>query len=108
MLIIVAIVLLLVLPGPWNVVGFIAVTFLWFGELYLWSRKVKKRPKRTGVQTLIGKEGVVVTACHPSGQVRVGGELWEARCEAGASEGDAVRVVSLERLTAIVERVQPT
>ena len=107
MLILLAIVLLLVVPHPWNLVGFIVVTVLWFGELFLWSRKVRKRPLRTGVQTLVGKHGVVVEPCRPNGQVRVDGEIWAARCEAGASVGDTVHVLRLDGLVAIVEPVAP-
>jgi membrane protein implicated in regulation of membrane protease activity len=105
MLIILAIVLLLVLPKPWNLVGFAVVTVLWIGELVLWGRKVRGKPLRTGAQTLIGKQGVVVEACRPTGQVRLNGEIWAARCAAGASVGETVRVTALDGLTAIVERV---
>jgi membrane protein implicated in regulation of membrane protease activity len=105
MLIILAVVLLLVLPDPWNLVGFIAVTILWFGELFLWSRKVRSKPLKTGAQTLVGREGTVVEACRPDGQVRLNGELWAARCAAGASIGDTVRVTAIHGLTAVVEPV---
>jgi membrane-bound serine protease (ClpP class) len=104
-LIILAIVLLLVLPKPWNLVAFIIVTVLWIGELILWSRKVRGKPLRTGAQTLVGKQGIVVEACRPTGQVRLNGEIWAARCDAGASVGEAVRVTAIQGLTAVVERV---
>ncbi len=55
MLILVAVVLLLVLPGPWNIVGFVVVTLLWFGELFLWSRTVKRKRRVVGAETLIGQ-----------------------------------------------------
>jgi membrane protein implicated in regulation of membrane protease activity len=48
-----------------------------------------------------------MTACQPRGQVRIGGEIWEARCAAGAVEGDAVRVVDRDDLTLIVEPLDP-
>jgi membrane protein implicated in regulation of membrane protease activity len=44
----------------------------------------------------------VTTACRPVGQVRTKGELWQARCEAGAGVGDAVRVERLDGLTLVV------
>jgi membrane protein implicated in regulation of membrane protease activity len=37
--------------------------------------------------------------------VRIGGEIWQARCEAGADTGETVRVVGLSGLTLLVERV---
>ena len=55
MLIFLAVVLLLVLPGPWNIVGFVVVTLLWFGELFLWSRTVKRKRRVVGAETLIGQ-----------------------------------------------------
>jgi membrane protein implicated in regulation of membrane protease activity len=35
----------------------------------------------------------------------VEGELWRARCEAGADVGESVRVVSVEELTLEVARI---
>lgn len=103
MLIFLAVVLLLLLPSPWNVVGFIVVLPIWVLELFGWNRTVKHRRKAVGAQTLIGKDAVVSTPCRPVGQVRLDGEIWEARCDAGASVGDRVRVIGRERLTLVVE-----
>jgi membrane-bound serine protease (ClpP class) len=102
-LIFLAVALLLLLPSPWNVVGFIVVLPLWVLELFGWNRTVKHRRKAVGAQTLIGKDAVVSTPCRPVGQVRLDGEIWEARCDAGASVGDRVRVIGRERLTLVVE-----
>jgi membrane protein implicated in regulation of membrane protease activity len=41
----------------------------------------------------------------PVGQVRVRGELWEARCSEGAGVGESVRLARIEGLTLVVERV---
>jgi membrane protein implicated in regulation of membrane protease activity len=105
MLIVVAIVLLLLLPSPWNLVAFIVLTVLWIGELFAWHATVKKRRRVVGAQTLIGREAVVSTACRPVGQVRLDGEIWQARCDEGADVGDRVRIVGRERLTLAVEPV---
>jgi membrane-bound serine protease (ClpP class) len=101
-LIIVAIALLLLLDHPWNLVGFFVVFGLWLVELGLWNRTVRHHRKVVGAQTLIGQDAVVTTPCNPVGQVRLEGEIWEARCDAGASTGDRVRVVGREKLTLIV------
>jgi membrane protein implicated in regulation of membrane protease activity len=106
-LIIVAFLLLLLLPTPWNLVGFLVVIPLWILELLAWNRTMKSRRKAVGAQTLIGREAVVLTACQPRGQVRIGREIWDARCEAGAAVGDAVRVVGRDDLTLIVEPAPP-
>ena len=103
MLIILAIALLLLLSSPWNFVGFFVVFGLWLIELLLWNRTVRHRRKAVGVQTLIGKNAVVSEPCRPVGQVRHNGEIWEARCDAGASPGDRVRVIDRDGLQLVVE-----
>jgi membrane protein implicated in regulation of membrane protease activity len=102
-LIFLAVILLLLLPTPWNVIGFIVVLPIWVLELMAWNRTVKHRRKAVGAQTLIGKDAVVSTPCRPVGQVRLDGEIWEARCDAGASQGDRVRVIGRDGLTLVVE-----
>jgi membrane-bound serine protease (ClpP class) len=47
----------------------------------------------------------VLSACRPDGQVRLNGEIWDARCTGGAAEGETVRVVGRRGLTLLVERV---
>ena len=107
MLIIVAFLLLLLLPTPWNIVGFLVVIPLWILELLAWNRSMKGRRKAVGAQTLLGREAVVMMACRPRGQVRIDGEIWEARCDAGAGEGDTVRIVDRDNLALIVEPTGP-
>jgi membrane-bound ClpP family serine protease len=103
-LFLVAIVLLLTLPGPWNVVGFTVGLFLGLGEVFLWHRTVRGRKVAVGAETMIGAEGHVLSPCRPEGQVQVGGEIWDARCAAGADPGDPVRVIGRKGLTLIVDR----
>lgn len=107
MLILLAIALLVVLPSPWNVVAFVVGVPVWILELLAWNRTVKHRRRVVGAQTLIGKEATVSTACRPRGQIRLDGEIWEARCDAGAAPGDTVRVIGREALTLLVEPVGP-
>jgi len=85
------------------VIGFIVVLPIWVLELMAWNRTVKHRRKAVGAQTLIGKDAVVSMPCRPVGQVRLDGEIWEARCDAGASQGDRVRVIGRDGLTLVVE-----
>jgi membrane protein implicated in regulation of membrane protease activity len=103
-LIFVAVALLFVLPSPWNLVAFLVTIPLWVGELLAWNRTVKRRRKVVGAQTLIGKQARVTTPCRPSGQVRLDGETWEARCDEGADPGETVRVVGRDQLTLVVVR----
>jgi membrane protein implicated in regulation of membrane protease activity len=45
----------------------------------------------------------VASPLHPTGQVHVNGELWEARSTADADVGDTVIVRALDGLTLLVE-----
>lgn len=99
MLIILALILLFVLPHPWNIIVAAIVAVVWFGELYLWNRTVRGKKRVVGAQTLVGMVGEVREACHPDGQVFVNGELWRATCEDGADPGTAVKVLAVNGLT---------
>lgn len=103
MFFVVALVLLLVLPSPWDVAGFVLGLMCFAVEVVFWHRRVRSHRAVVGAQTLVGQLGTVVTPCRPDGQVRVGGETWAATCPAGAGEGDTVRVVERRRLTLVVE-----
>jgi membrane-bound serine protease (ClpP class) len=105
MLIFLAIALLLLLSSPWNLVAFLVLLPLWVLELFGWNRTTKRHRKAVGAQTLIGREAVVSVPCRPVGQVRLDGEIWEARCEAGAGTGERVTVTGRDRLTLLVEPI---
>lgn len=105
MLIFLAIALLLLLPSPWGLVAFLVLLPLWVLELFGWNRTTKRHRRAVGAETLIGKEAVVSLPCLPLGQVRLDGEIWEARCDAGGRIGDRVRVTGRDGLTLVVEPV---
>jgi len=104
MLIILGIVLFVVLPDPWNWVALDICLLLGFVEIYIWWRTVRRNRIAAGAETLIGARAVVLTPCHPFGQVSVAGERWEASCPAGAQPDDVVTVIGRDRLLLIVER----
>jgi membrane protein implicated in regulation of membrane protease activity len=103
MLILVAVVLLLVLPEPWALIGFAAALVGAVFEVTFWHRSVRHRRQAVGADTLVGRDAVVLNDCRPSGQVRLDGEIWSATCAAGAAPGDTVRVVGRDRLRLVVE-----
>jgi membrane-bound serine protease (ClpP class) len=107
MLLVVAILLLLFAPNPWNIVGFLIALVAFVGELLFWNRRVRGRPVETGADTLIGRRAIVVRECRPVGQVRIQdpSEDWQARCEEGAGEGETVRIVGRDGLVLRVERI---
>ncbi len=94
---------LFVIPRPWGLVLVAAAAVVEVGESFFWIHLSRRRTIRMGAETLIGATAQAVSDCRPLGQVRVHGELWRARCEAGASAGDKVRVVDREGLTLLVE-----
>ena len=94
---------LFVLPSPWGIVAVAGAAVLEVGETAFWIWLSKRRRPQVGAEALIGASAEVVTACRPLGNVRVAGELWRARCEAGADPGDTVRIHALEGLTRVVE-----
>jgi membrane protein implicated in regulation of membrane protease activity len=87
------------LPSPWGIVAILAGGLIDIAEslvLLKWSR----RPRAvTGVEALIGKTAVVSSPT----QVRVAGELWEARSDRVLSPGDKVVVHGVEGLTLLVD-----
>ena len=95
--------LLLLLPHPWNGVGF-AVAMIWEIATILyclwWSQR---QVPQVGTSTLLGLGAVVVEPCKPWGRVRLKGETWRAHAEGPAERGDVVRVRSVEGLTLHVE-----
>jgi membrane protein implicated in regulation of membrane protease activity len=103
MFLLLALVLLVVLPSPWGFVGFGIALVCFGGEVLFWQRRVRGRRAVVGAHTLIGEVGTVVSACRPTGQVRVSGEIWAAQCELGAGAGETVTVVGRSNLTLIVE-----
>ncbi|HXH87582.1 MAG TPA: NfeD family protein [Gaiellaceae bacterium] len=94
---------LFVLPSPWGVVAVAVGGIVELAEAaFLWRYSHRRKPA-VGVDALLGAKAVAVTSCRPLGQVRVHGEIWQARCEEGADEGFEVRIVGVERLTLLVE-----
>ena len=94
-----------VVPWPWSllVLGLGIVGEV--GEI-VWGRRLARRWRpRTGAEAMVGTIGVVATTCRPTGQVRVHGELWAARCDAGADPGERVRVDAVDGLTLRVSPV---
>jgi membrane-bound serine protease (ClpP class) len=104
-LILIAFLLLLLLPSPWNVIVFTALLPLWLLELLGWNRTMKRRRHAVGAETLIGREGTVIRSFEPFGQVHLDGEIWEAQSgEVKPGIGERVRVVALDGLRLVVER----
>lgn len=92
-----------VLSPPWTYVAVGVGAAVELGETWFWWWLSRRAKPSVGVETLVGRRATVSAACRPYGQVRVAGELWQARCAAGAEEGAAVRVAAVDGLLLVVE-----
>ena len=104
LLILLAIVLLVVLPSPWDVVAFAAGLVLGGIEVFLWWRTVRHRRVQSGAEALIGASARVISPCRPEGEVWLEGARWRARCPEGADVDDVVTVLERQELLLIVSR----
>ena len=98
----VAIILAFFAPWPWNLAAVLTGLGIETVELTWGLRLARRWRPQTGAEAMIGETAEVVVPCHPTGQVRVQGELWEARCDQGADAGELVRIERLESLTLVV------
>jgi membrane-bound serine protease (ClpP class) len=94
---------LFVLPAPWGLVAVAVGAMLEIAEtaLFLWWSN--RRKATVGVESMVGKRGVVVNDLWPEGQIKVAGELWRARCEGGCESGTDVVIRGVDGLTLVVE-----
>lgn len=84
------------LPSPWGLAAVVGAAGVELAEIGVFIWYSKRRRATTGAEGLVGAIAVAVTACEPEGHVRVEGELWKARCPAGARAGDRVVVEGVE------------
>jgi membrane-bound serine protease (ClpP class) len=105
MFLLLAIVLLIFVPWPWSLLAALLSCFAFVGEVAFWQRRIRGRKVQTGVENLVGSVGEVIEPLTPVGQIRVLGELWQARAKTEVARGARVRVVRVDRLTLDVEPV---
>lgn len=104
LLVVTAILALIFLDSPWRWVAIGLALAVELFEVAFWLLWNHRRQVRVGVETMVGRRATVVNPCLPLGQVRLDGEIWSARCESGAVEGDEVVV---ERVDGLVLDVRP-
>jgi membrane-bound serine protease (ClpP class) len=99
MLTIIAVILALtVLPSPWGVVAVLSAAAIDVVEITFFARWSKRRRATVGAETLVGRTAVVIRAFSPRGQVRLDGEIWEARTDADVAPGAEVVVTAVDGL----------
>ena len=94
---------LTVLPTPWNWIAILGAAAIDVGETAFFLRWSKRRRVSVGVETLVGRTAVVVRALSPRGQVKLDGEVWEARAGDDLLPGAEVVVRSVDGLVLDVE-----
>jgi membrane-bound serine protease (ClpP class) len=104
LLVVAVIAAVLWLAPPWSVVVVAAAALVEVVETFFWIRLSQRWRVRAGAETLIGARAVATTDLAPEGQVRVQGELWQARADAAIRAGDEVRIRDRDGLVLVVER----
>jgi membrane-bound serine protease (ClpP class) len=99
-----ALVLLHVVEGWWAITLLLGTGLFEISQTAYWLRYTSRRAAVVGAEALVGRVVEVSEECRPYGRVRVQGELWNARCDAGAARGDRVRITGLDGLTLEVAR----
>jgi membrane-bound serine protease (ClpP class) len=106
MFLLLALLLLIFVPSPWNLIGGLASGALGVVEVAYWYRRMRREKVQTGVENLVGATGEAAERLDPSGHVRVLGELWEANSSSELPRGARVRVVAVHGLVLEVETVE--
>jgi membrane-bound serine protease (ClpP class) len=101
-----ALLLLLLIPEPWNVVATFAALALFCLEVFYFYRRMRGVKVVTGAENLVGAVGKTVEPLDPEGHIRVQGELWQARASGAVPAGTNVRVVAIDDLTLEVETAE--
>jgi membrane protein implicated in regulation of membrane protease activity len=93
-----------VLPPGWGIAVITLGIVIEVAEVGFWIRFLRRYRVTTGAEGLIGLTGEVIESCDPRGRIRLRGEIWHARCPAGAGIGEQVSVTGVDGLTLEVER----
>ncbi len=83
-----------------------AVALLAGGAILLIATKMyrlRHKPVLTGSDEMVGSRGKVIDWSDDHGEVRVLGEVWQARAQGPLEPGRAVRVTAMDGMTLVVE-----
>ena len=83
------------LPSPWGLIAVVCALVVDLAEVGFGLWYAKRRRPQTGAEALVGSVARVVVRCDPLGQVRVHGELWQARSDPPADVDDDVQVEAI-------------
>ena len=92
------------IPFPWDVLFVVGAAVVEAGEVWFWLWWSRRRRPVVGAEALVGETAVAATALDLTGNVRVAGELWQARTDRPVRAGERVVIRAVEPdLTLIVE-----
>ena len=92
---------------PWTTIGAAALlTAAFFLGIVGAGLRALRQKVTSGIEGLIGSEGLTKTDLKPSGMVHIKGEDWQARTAGFVRKGARVRVVRREGLTVHVEETK--
>lgn len=94
---------------PWDVIFFVSMVFI--GLFLLLAKFVKdahQRQPMTGIDEMIGAEGVCSQTIDSVGEVLLQGIRWQARSEQIIEKGQRVRVLKLDGLALTVTKSKET
>jgi membrane-bound serine protease (ClpP class) len=97
---------LTVIPSPWGWVAVLVAAAIDVAETAFFVRWSKRRRAAVGAETFVGRRAVVVRPLTPRGQVKLDGELWEARAEDDVAPGEDVVVTAVDGLVLEVEPIK--
>lgn len=86
------------------IITFVLFTAAFFLFALSMAFKTHRARVTTGVEGLIGEEGIASTRIANTGRVNVHGEIWKAMSDAPIKKGERVRVVDVQGLTLRVEK----
>jgi membrane-bound serine protease (ClpP class) len=87
-----------VVPWPWGILTVAVGGLLDIGESLAFVKWSRRRKAAVGAEALVGRTAVVATPT----QVRVAGELWQARSDSPLRVGESVVVREVDGLTLVV------
>ena len=103
-------VMLVDVPSGWlsiswtSILVVVTATVLFFVGVLSYAVKAQLSKVRTGVEGLVGEEGVAKTDVHQKGRVQVHGELWNAESDEPIPSGEQVVVVAVKGMTVKVKK----
>lgn len=90
----------------WAALGILLLWVIKDMVLYPFVRRAYEPSGKTGVEQLIGAEGIAAEELAPSGYIRVGRELWRAEAlgtDTPIAPGSRVRVQGVRGLTLLIQ-----